>query len=143
MAAYWHQPDVTAAVLMHDGWLRTGDAADRDPEGYVFLHDRLKDVIISGGESVYPVAVPHERWGATVKAVVVRRPGASLTFEEVLAFACAGPARSKCPTSRVARQGVKKDLRARDLPAPRGLTTPRRPCMSRNQHGRGPSQQIS
>ncbi len=139
MAGYWGQPEVTAATLVEDGWLRTGDAAHRDPEGFVFLHDRLKDLIISGGENVYPaevenalaghpavadvavIAVPHERWGETVKAVVVLREGATLSFDEVLTFSRARLAGYKCPTSleivpalprNASGKVLKKDLRA-------------------------------
>ena len=86
---YWHRPDETAATLTPDGWLRTGDAALPDADGYLFLHDRIKDMIISGGENVYPAEVENalaatrpsptsrssacrrERWGETVKAMVV------------------------------------------------------------------------
>jgi len=139
MAGYWNQPETTAATLVEDGWLRTGDAAHRDSDGFVFLHDRLKDMIISGGENVYPaevenalaahpavsdvavIAVPHERWGETVKAVVVLRPGSSATTEELVGFARARLARYKCPTSvdfvdvlprNATGKLLKKDLRA-------------------------------
>ena len=139
MAGYWDQPAVTADTLVGDGWLRTGDAAHRDAEGFVFLHDRLKDMIISGGENVYPaevenalaahpavadvavIAVPHARWGETVKAVVVLRPGASLSLDEVVAFTRERLARYKCPTSldivdalprNASGKVLKKDLRA-------------------------------
>jgi long-chain acyl-CoA synthetase len=139
MAGYWDQPAVTADTLVEDGWLRTGDAAHLDPEGFVFLHDRLKDMIISGGENVYPaevenalaahpavadvavIAIPHARWGETVKAVVVLRPGASLSLDEVVAFTRERLARYKCPTSldivdalprNASGKVLKKDLRA-------------------------------
>lgn len=139
MAGYWNQPDATAAALSADGWLRTGDGAHLDEDGYLFLHDRLKDMIISGGENIYPaevenvlsdhpavadvavIAVPHERWGETVKAVVVPRPGATVTVEELRAFARARLAGYKCPTSvdvvdslprNASGKVLKKDLRA-------------------------------
>lgn len=117
MVGYWNQPQATAATLVDGGWLRTGDAAHVDADGYVFLHDRLKDMIISGGENVYPaevenvladhpavadvavIAVPHERWGETVKAVVVLREGSAVTLAELQEFARARLARYKCPTS--------------------------------------------
>ncbi|ONH35109.1 MULTISPECIES: long-chain-fatty-acid--CoA ligase [Protofrankia] len=138
MVGYWNQPETTAATLVDGGWLRTGDAAHRDEEGYVFLHDRLKDMIITGGENVYPaevesvladhpavadvavIAVPSQRWGETVKAVVVLRPGATATEEEVIAFTRTRLARYKCPTSmdvvtelprNASGKVLKKDLR--------------------------------
>ncbi|MFV3073542.1 long-chain-fatty-acid--CoA ligase [Niveispirillum fermenti] len=91
-AGYWQMPAETAA-LQADGWLRTGDAALMDDQGYLFIQDRLKDMIISGGENIYPaevenalfghpdvadvavVGVPDPRWGEAVKAVIVPKPG--------------------------------------------------------------------
>ena len=90
MAGYWNNPDATAAAIDEDGWFRTGDAGFLDEDGYVFLHDRVKDMIVSGGENIYPaevenalmqheavadvavIGVPDEKWGEAVKAVVVR-----------------------------------------------------------------------
>ena len=136
---YWRQPETTAATLLADGWLRTGDGAYRDAEGYVYLKDRIKDMIISGGENVYPaevenaladhpdvsevavIGVPHERWGETVKAVVVLRPGATADAEAIRAFAKERIASYKCPTSvdfvdalprNPSGKVLKKDLRA-------------------------------
>src|SRR5207237_4366293 len=92
MKGYWSKPEETARSLTEDGWFKTGDAGYFDQEGFVFLTDRVKDMIVSGGENVYPaevenalaghpavadvavIGVPDERWGETVKAVVVRRP---------------------------------------------------------------------
>jgi len=114
---YWGQPALTAETITEDGWLRTGDAAYLDAEGYVFLHDRMKDMVVSGGENVYPaevenvlyahpgvlevavIGVPSDRWGETVKAVVVRRPGVVLDASELVAFARERLAHYKCPTS--------------------------------------------
>ena len=68
MLGYWNKPDETAAVLSDDGWFRTGDAGWLDEDGYLFLHDRIKDMIVSGGENVYPAEVenallgPSRRW---------------------------------------------------------------------------------
>jgi len=102
---YWHQPEETSAAFDADGWLHTGDAGYLDDEGFVFLTDRVKDMIVSGAENVYPIevesaladhpdvadvaviGVPDERWGETVKAVVVRRPGSTLTEDELLSWA--------------------------------------------------------
>jgi acyl-CoA synthetase (AMP-forming)/AMP-acid ligase II len=99
---YWNKPEDTAAAFDADGWLHTGDAGYLDEEGYVFLTDRIKDMIVTGAENVYPievenvlsghpdvadvavVGVPDEKWGETVKAFVVRREGSALTAEELV-----------------------------------------------------------
>jgi long-chain acyl-CoA synthetase len=95
MKGYWNKPDETAAVL-EDGWYYSGDGAYMDQEGFVFIVDRLKDMIISGGENVYSaevenaislmpgvgevavIGVPDERWGERVHAIIVPKPGATL-----------------------------------------------------------------
>ena len=104
MAGYFNRPAETAAALV-DGWLRTGDGGFLDDEGYLFLTDRIKDMIVSGGENVYPIeveealaqhpdvaevaviGVPDERWGETVMAFVIPRPGAAPTADELVAHA--------------------------------------------------------
>jgi long-chain acyl-CoA synthetase len=117
MAGYFGRPQETAAALTPDGWLRTGDGGYLDDEGFLFLTDRIKDMIVSGGENVYPVeveealshhpgvsevaviGVPDERWGETVKALVVPAAGASPTPEELIAFARERLAGYKLPRS--------------------------------------------
>jgi acyl-CoA synthetase (AMP-forming)/AMP-acid ligase II len=117
MKGYWNKPEETARVLTTDGWLKTGDAGFADEDGYLFLTDRVKDMIVSGGENVYPaevenalsghpdvadvavIGVPHDKWGETVKAIVVRRPGADPTAEALIDYARQRLARYKCPTS--------------------------------------------
>jgi long-chain acyl-CoA synthetase len=117
MAGYWKRPGLTADTLVEGGWLRTGDAAYFDAEGYVYLHDRLKDMIVSGGENVYPaevenalyghpdvqeaavIGVPSAKWGETVKAMVVRRDGATVDEKALLAWTRDRLAHYKCPTS--------------------------------------------
>jgi long-chain acyl-CoA synthetase len=117
MLGYWNKPEETAKTIDADGWLHTGDAGYVDEEGYLFLTDRVKDMIVSGGENVYPaevenalashpaigdvavIGVPHDRWGETVKAVVVLRPGIVATAPELMAFAKERLASYKCPTS--------------------------------------------
>jgi acyl-CoA synthetase (AMP-forming)/AMP-acid ligase II len=103
MAGYWQRPDATAATLA-GGWLHTGDVGMLDEHGYLFILDRLKDMIISGGLNVYPheiedvllthpavaeacvIGVPDEKWGEAVRAVVVAAPGAQIDAGELIAF---------------------------------------------------------
>jgi fatty-acyl-CoA synthase len=115
---YWNQPVATAAAFT-DGWLHTGDAAVVDEEGYYFIVDRWKDMYISGGENVYPAEVENvlyqhdaiaeaavigvldQRWGEVGRAVVVLRPGRSLSEADVVAHCAANLARYKLPHSVV------------------------------------------
>jgi len=121
MLGYWNKADETSSVLSDDGWFRTGDAGWLDAEGYLFLHDRIKDMIVSGGENIYPaevenallahpavadaavIGVPDDRWGETVKAMVVRAAGASDDDEalaaDIIAATRTRVAHYKCPTS--------------------------------------------
>ena len=117
MAGYWGKPDETAGTIDPDGWLRTGDAGYFDDEGYLYLHDRIKDMVVSGGENIYPaevenvllshpdvvdaavIGVPDEKWGETVKAIVVLAPGAALDEEGVVEHCRRHLAHYKCPTS--------------------------------------------
>ncbi|MCU1455173.1 MAG: putative fatty-acid--CoA ligase [Acidimicrobiales bacterium] len=139
MLGYWRKPDETAAVLTEAGWLKTGDAGYVDDDGYLYIHDRVKDMIISGGENVYPaevenvlmshpevaavavIGVPSERWGETVKAVVVAVPNADPDPSEIIALAREQLAHYKCPTSvdfvdalplNAAGKVLKRELRA-------------------------------
>ncbi len=104
MKGYWRRPEATAAAL-GGGWLHTGDLARMDEDGYVYIMDRTKDMIISGGSNVFPreleevlldhpaiseacvIGVPDELWGEAVKAVVVLDDGARATEEEIIEFA--------------------------------------------------------
>ncbi len=105
MLGYWNNSGATAATVTADGWLKTGDAGYIDHDGYLYLHDRKKDMIVSGGENVYPIevenvlmthpavddvaviGVPDARWGEAVKAVVVAAAGTSPTESELIAYA--------------------------------------------------------
>ena len=111
---YWHD-DAATAEAVRDGWFHTGDVAYEDEDGYLFLVDRKKDLIIVSGFNVYPreveealyrhpkvaeaavVGVPHPYTGEAVKAVVVLKPGTSATEEEIIEFCKRSIARFKCP----------------------------------------------
>lgn len=116
MKGYWNKPDATAEAVK-DGWFYTGDAGFLDAEGYVFIYDRVKDMIVSGGENVYPaevenalfahpdiadvavIGVPDEKWGEAVKACVVMAEGKRLAEDEIIAFARERIAGYKLPKS--------------------------------------------
>ncbi|MCL8013790.1 long-chain fatty acid--CoA ligase [Streptomyces sp. AS02] len=115
-AGYWDNPDATRAAFDDMGWFHTGDVAYRDKDGYYYIVDRLKDMIISGGENVYPaevervlaelpgvleaavIGVPDPKWGETVLAVLSCAQGTAPTVEEVREFAGGYLARYKLPT---------------------------------------------
>jgi long-chain acyl-CoA synthetase len=126
MLGYWRKPEESAAAFYAGKWLRTGDAGYVDDEGYLFLHDRIKDMIVTGGENVYPaevenillshpgvadagvIGVPDDRWGETVKAIVVLAgPNEGSDVEsptpvdesEIIAYCREHLAHYKCPTS--------------------------------------------
>ena len=116
MKGYWKRPEQTADVL-RDGWYHTGDVGHLDESGNLYVHDRLRDIIISGGENVYPnevenvlaehpdvaevavIGVPDLKWGEAVKAVVVARAGASPDPAALVEFARRRIAAYKCPRS--------------------------------------------
>lgn len=116
MRGYWQQPEQTAQALS-GGWMHTGDVGMMDAEGFVFIVDRLKDMIISGGENVYSsevedalarhpavsmcavIGIPDERWGERVHAVIVLKPGMSVTADEIMRHCQGLIAGYKCPRS--------------------------------------------
>jgi len=140
MLGYWNDPASTAKTLRGDGWLLSGDAGYLDADGYLFIHDRIKDMIISGGENVYPaevesvlhghpairevavIGVPDAKWGEAVRAVVTLRPGAVMDQQEVLGWLRARLAGFKCPRQidviEVMPRNASGKLLKRDLRAP-------------------------
>ena len=117
MKGYWNRPEATAEAIDAEGWFKSGDAGYFDDDGYLYIHDRVKDMIISGGENIYPaevenalfshfavsdaavIGVPDTRWGEAVKAVVVLRPGAHVSAEDLIAHCRQRIAGYKCPKS--------------------------------------------
>jgi long-chain acyl-CoA synthetase len=115
MQGYWNKPGETADTL-RGGWLHTGDGAYMDENGYLFIVDRLKDMIVSGGENVFPaevesvltahpgvaevavIGVPSDRWGESPYAIAVRAPGATVGADELIEYARTHLAHYKCPT---------------------------------------------
>jgi acyl-CoA synthetase (AMP-forming)/AMP-acid ligase II len=116
MLGYWNQRDATRRAIRGE-WFHTGDAGYLDADGYIFIYDRVKDMIISGGENIYPaevesalfghpavadvavIGVPDATWGEAVKAMVVRKPGVTATADELIAFARERIAHYKAPRS--------------------------------------------
>ncbi|HWS76084.1 MAG TPA: long-chain-fatty-acid--CoA ligase [Quisquiliibacterium sp.] len=116
MKGYWNQPELTATTL-RKGWLHTGDLGYMDEDGFVYIVDRLKDMIITGGENVYSaeveaaiyshpgvaqcavIGIPHERWGEAVHAIVSPSPGAVLDPDAIIAHCRTLIAAYKCPRS--------------------------------------------
>jgi acyl-CoA synthetase (AMP-forming)/AMP-acid ligase II len=114
---YWRNPEATRESFDPEGWFKTGDVAHCDDEGFYFVDDRKKDMIISGGENIYPaeienvlmghpavvdcavIGVPSERWGETVKALVVAAPEARPEAKELVDYCRERLAHYKCPTS--------------------------------------------
>ena len=138
MACYWNLPEATESSLK-DGWMHTGDAAYMDEDGYVFIQDRIKDMIISGGENVYPaqvesaiyghpsvgevavIGVPDDTWGEAVKACVVPKPGTKIDEADIIAWTSERLAKFKVPKSidvidvmprNASGKILRKDLRA-------------------------------
>ncbi|MGH8189281.1 MAG: fatty acid--CoA ligase [Steroidobacteraceae bacterium] len=117
MQGYWKLPQATAKTIGEDNWLRTGDAGYLDEQGYLYIHDRVKDMIISGGENIYPaevenaiyghpdvgevavIGIPSESWGEEVKAFVALKPGKQPDQDSIIAWARERIASYKVPKS--------------------------------------------
>jgi acyl-CoA synthetase (AMP-forming)/AMP-acid ligase II len=137
MAGYWHRQDDLEKAI-RGGWLHTGDAGAIDERGFIYIKDRIKDMIISGGENIYPaeiervlaehpevadvavIAVPDDKWGEAVKAVVIRTPGGTISADELVAWSRSRLAGFKRPRSvdfvdslprNASGKVLKKDLR--------------------------------
>jgi long-chain acyl-CoA synthetase len=126
MLGYWNRPDATAEALV-DGWYRSGDMAYADECGYLYMVDRAKDMIITGGENVYSIevesllaehpavreaavfGVPHERWGEAVHAVAVVAPGSGVAADELIEH-CRG---------RIAGFKLPRSIELREEPLPK------------------------
>ncbi|MFA1549690.1 long-chain-fatty-acid--CoA ligase [Actinomadura chokoriensis] len=138
MKGYWRMPDATATALSGDNWFRTGDAGYLDEDGYLFIHDRVKDMIISGGENIYPaeienvlmshpdvadcavIGVPSERWGETPKALVVL--SSDVPEQDITDYCRERLAHFKCPSSVERRDEIPRNptgkILKRELRAP-------------------------
>jgi fatty-acyl-CoA synthase len=116
MKGYWNRPEATAKAIDSQGWFHSGDIGYLDEDGFLFICDRLKDMVISGGENIYPaevesvlykhdsvaevavIGLPDEKWGEAVTAIVALVDGAELTLEQLRAFSETHLARYKLPT---------------------------------------------
>ena len=155
MKGYWRKPEQTAEVMLPGGWLRTGDGGSFDPDGFLYLHDRLKDLIVSGGENVYPaevesvmtahpavaevavVGVPSAEWGESPYAVVVLRPGARRVRGRAHRLDPGPPGPLQVPGRRLVRPvpGPHRLRQAPEAGHPRQPDHPRRPLARRHFPG--------
>ncbi len=137
MSGYWNLPEATEKALK-GGWMHTGDAAYMDDEGFIYIQDRIKDMIVSGGENVYPaeiesalfehpavadaavIGVPSEQWGEAILAFLVLKPGESVTSDDLVEFCRSSLAGFKVPRQfefieeiprNASGKVLKKDLR--------------------------------
>jgi acyl-CoA synthetase (AMP-forming)/AMP-acid ligase II len=139
MKGYWNDPDATREAIDEEGWFHSGDVGYLDVDGYLFIHDRVKDMIVSGGENIYPaevenvlmshpavadvavIGVPSDKWGESPRAIVVLKPGVEADEAGIIDFARHRLAGFKCPTGvdftdslprNPSGKILKKDLRA-------------------------------
>lgn len=132
MVEYWNRPEATAATITADGWLRTGDVASVDDEGFIYIQDRMKDMIISGAENVYPAEIenvilthagvaevavigqPSVKWGESPLAVVVRKNG-DLSEQDILRHCDGKMARFKLPKAAVFIEAIPRNANGKVL----------------------------
>ncbi len=154
MMGYWERPEETAKAVV-DGWMHTGDGGYMDEEGYVYLVDRVKDMIISGGENVYSmevenviaqhpsvsqcavIGIPSEQWGEAVHAFVIPKAGAQVNAAEIMRSARRGlpatkSAQRRYPDRTVSAIGRRQGAQARIAKASRGE---QRRCIGTSQGG--------
>ncbi len=139
MIGYWNLPEASAKTMTDDGWVRTGDAGYLDDDGYLYIHDRVKDMIISGGENIYPaevesaiyghpavmevavIGIPDDKWGEAVKAVCAPKAGMTIDPDDIIQWARTRIAGFKVPKSidvvdalprNASGKILRKDLRA-------------------------------
>ncbi len=139
MLQYWNLPDATRTTVEVGGWVKTGDAGYLDEDGYLYIHDRVKDMIITGGENVYPaevesaiyghpdvlevavIGIPDDKWGESVKAVCVPKPEATIDADSIISWARERIAGFKVPKTvdivvalprNASGKILRKDLRA-------------------------------
>ena len=123
MKGYWNRPEATAEAIV-DGWLHSGDIARVDEDGFYYIMDRKKDMIISGGENIYPAEIedallenpkiadvavigyPHEKWGEAVKAIAVLKPGEEMTEEELIEWCKGKVGRYKIPKTVIITDAI-------------------------------------
>jgi long-chain acyl-CoA synthetase len=123
MLGYWNKPEATAEVL-RGGWMHTGDGGYMDEEGFVFVCDRLKDMVVSGGENIYSaevetaiarhpavvqsavIGIPCQKWGETVHAVIILKPDCSVSGEDIIAHCRQYIAGYKVPRSIEFRESL-------------------------------------
>jgi len=133
MSGYWGKPDASAVAITSDGWLRSGDGGHVDADGYVYVTDRINDMIISGGENIYPaeiervlaehpdvtdvavIGVPDDQWGEVPKAIVVASPGMEINGEALLQYCRERLAGFKCPKSVETREELPRNLTGKVL----------------------------
>ncbi len=141
MRGYYNRPEATAEV-MHNGWFRSGDLGRRDKDGFYYVVDRAKDMIIRGGFNVYPreieevlmthpevslaavIGVPHASHGEEVKAVVIRNSGATVTEEELIAWGTRADGRLQVPADRRVRRDDPDDRDGQAVETGTELTPP-------------------